>query len=118
RAVWVGPALPRAGAARETTPPADKSALSQVIEQARKGRPADATQIANTIADPLARKLAEWVILRSDDSNAGFERYAAFLNVNPSWPSIGMLRRRAERTLWEERRDPATVRNFFASQKP
>ena len=32
-----------------------------------------------TISDPVARKLAEWIILRSDDNGASVERYRAFL---------------------------------------
>ena len=35
-----------------------------------------------------------------------FARYAAFIAANPSWPSIGLLRRRAEAMLWNERADP------------
>jgi soluble lytic murein transglycosylase len=112
------PSVPTAAAPTTTTSPPDRAAIAGVIEQTRKGRPSDATEIAKTIADPLARKLAEWVILRSEDSDAGFERYAAFVAANPGWPSTGMLRRRAESALWEERRDPATVRSYFADQKP
>ena len=35
----------------------------------------------------VARKLAEWVILRSEDNGATVERYRAFFTSNPSWPS-------------------------------
>jgi soluble lytic murein transglycosylase len=101
-----------------TTLSPERAAVARVIEQARRGRPSDATEIANTLADPLARKLAEWVILRSEDSDATFERYAAFVASNPTWPSTGMLRRRAESHLWEQRRDPAIVRAYFASNRP
>ena len=38
--------------------------------------------------------------------------------AHPSWPNIGMFRRRAEAALWQEHRDPATVRRFFAAGPP
>ena len=35
---------------------------------------------AVSIGDPVARKLAEWALLRHSDSEAGrFERYVAFI---------------------------------------
>src|SRR6266852_1769793 len=37
---------------------------------------------------------------------------------NSSWPAIGLLRRRAEATLWTDRLDPAFVRAFFSKDKP
>src|SRR5262249_23247201 len=46
--------------------------------------------------DPVARKLVEWIILRSDRNGAGSARYATFIAANPSWPSLAMFRRRAE----------------------
>src|SRR5262249_5598283 len=41
-----------------------------------------------------------------------------FLNANPSWPSIALLRRRAEAALWQEPTDPQAVIAFFASDQP
>ncbi len=68
--------------------------------------------------DPLAHKLIEWVILRNDDTDLEFGRYAAFIAANPSWPSLTMFRRKAEAVLWQDRVDDATVRSFFAATKP
>jgi peptidoglycan lytic transglycosylase len=36
--------------------------------------------------------------------------------ADPAWPSLALLRRRAEGTLWQEKRDPATVRRFLGDQ--
>src|SRR5262249_43583663 len=60
----------------------------------------------------------EWAILRSDDNNVDFARYKAFIDTNPSWPSIGMFRRRAEQMLWHEKLDSEVVRAFFAAERP
>ena len=96
----------------------DLSALKQAISLAQSGRASQAGDIAGSINDPVARKLAEWMVLRSDNSDADFARYYAFINANPSWPSISMFRRRAEAMLWNERQPSSTVRAFFGQTKP
>ncbi|MGC2810617.1 MAG: lytic transglycosylase domain-containing protein, partial [Bradyrhizobium sp.] len=70
------------------------------------------------ISDPVARKLAEWIILRSDDNGASVERYRAFIAANPSWPSQTFLRRRLEAALWDDHRDDATVLAWFENESP
>jgi soluble lytic murein transglycosylase len=109
---------PAAVAASSTTPQSDKDALESVIELVRKRKPADATQAQAAITDPVARKLAEWLILRSDDNGASVERYRAFVSANPSWPSQTFLRRRIEAALWDDHRDDATVWSWFENESP
>ena len=90
----------------------DLALVKEAIDLARKAKTEEATDIRNRIADPAARTLVEWLILRNPDSNATFSRYAAFIADNPGWPSQRLLRRRAEARLWQERSDAATVRRF------
>jgi soluble lytic murein transglycosylase len=98
--------------------PDDIAAVKRVIEATRKGRLADADTIENGISDPVARKLAEWVILRSDNTNPSFTRYAAFVTANPGWPHAALFRRRAENALWNDHIDDAAVLAFFTDHKP
>jgi soluble lytic murein transglycosylase len=105
-------------AATSSTPQADADAVENVIDLIRKRKPVDASQLAQLIGDPVARKLAEWLILRSDDNGASVERYRAFLAANPSWPSQTFLRRRAEAALWDDHRDDDTVLGYFQNEKP
>ena len=70
----------------------------QAIALLRHRKFSEAAALAATIDDPIARKLVEWVMLRDSDSPAGFDRYAAFIQANADWPSIPLLRRRAEAT--------------------
>lgn len=105
-------------AATSTTSQADAEALQNVIELVRKHKPADATEVEAAISDPVARKLAEWIILRSDDNGASVERYRAFIVANPSWPSQTFLRRRLEAALWDDHRDDATVLAWFENESP
>ena len=112
------PAVPAAVAATSSTSQADADALEGVIDLVRKHKPADATQAEAAISDPVARKLAEWIILRSDDNGASVERYRAFIAANPSWPSQTFLRRRGEAALWDDHRDDATVWAWFENESP
>src|SRR5262249_25185059 len=93
-------AAPIASAPGGATSPLDVTAVKQAIDLVRKTRQDEATGVEGSITDPVARKLVEWVILRSEDSSASFSRYNAFIAANPSWPSLSLLRRRAETVLW------------------
>ena len=105
-------------AATSSTSQADTDALAKVIELVRARKPGDATQLAAPISDPVARKLAEWIILRSDNNGASVERYRAFIETNPSWPSQTFFRRRLEAALWDDHRDDSTVLSWFENEKP
>ena len=96
----------------------DLAMAKQAIELGRQHKLREATALATSIADPVAQKLVEWALLRRSDSAAGFDRYDAFIQANPYWPSIPLLRRRAEAKLWQERRDAGTVRRFFGKEQP
>ena len=104
------PALPFSSDASVSK--SDLTAVKESIDLARRGKTQDATAVQHRIEDPLARKLTEWAILRSDDNNADSSRYRSFIVANPSWPSLIMFRKRAEAMLWQERADLATVRAF------
>lgn len=109
---------PFAVATTTTTSPADIEQLKRVIEATRKGKEADANAAENAIVDPVARKLAEWVFLRSDNTNPSFQRYAAFVIANPDWPHVPLFRRRAENALWNDHVDDNAVLAFFAARPP
>ncbi|MET4721000.1 soluble lytic murein transglycosylase [Bradyrhizobium japonicum] len=112
------PVTPAAVAATSSTSQADKDTLENVIELVRKRKAADATSFATSISDPVARKLAEWIILRSEDNGATVERYRAFLSANPSWPSQTFLRRRLEAAMWDDRRDDSVAWSWFENESP
>jgi peptidoglycan lytic transglycosylase len=112
------PAAPFASAATASTSAADIALVKRALDLVREQETSKAVAVQKTIEDPLARKLIEWAILRSDDHEANFDRFAGFIAANPSWPSLGMMRKRAEAGLWDEKRDPATVRAFFGAGKP
>ncbi|MEO6782909.1 MAG: lytic transglycosylase domain-containing protein [Bradyrhizobium sp.] len=104
----------RMPAQETTTPPlsGDLLAVRQAVDLVRGGKSREATVAEKAIGDPTAQKLVEWYILRHQDSEANFSRYAAFLADNQDWPSAGLMLRRAEARLWQERSDATTVHNF------
>ncbi len=105
-------------ATSSSTSPLDIAAVKQALELVRKNQQDQATDVEGTISDPLARKLVEWVILRSEDSNTDFLRYATFIAANPNWPNVLTLRRHAEVALWQQQVDPQTVIGFFRTEPP
>src|SRR3974390_1658051 len=109
---------PFAMASTGSTPASDIDGLRDVLNAARKGRDGDADAAAHALRDPLARKLAEYIILRSNDTNPSFERYAAFADANPPWPYVALFRRRAENALWNDKVDDGSVRAYFSRQQP
>ncbi len=99
-----------------TPAPPEIARAEEALDLIREGKFADASSLAGSIDDPVAQKLVEWVFLRSPDSPAGFNRYAAFIQANPDWPGMPQLRRRAEARLWQEHQDATTVRRFVGDQ--
>lgn len=109
---------PFAIAPTSVTSEADIAALKRVDEAARKGSDGEADAAERTIADPVARKLAEYMILRSYNTKPNFDRYANFITQNPDWPHVPLFRRRAENALWNDNIGDAQVLAFFSHQKP
>jgi peptidoglycan lytic transglycosylase len=90
----------------------DLALVKDGIDLARRAKTEDATATRDRITDPAGQKLVEWYILRHTETTANFNRYAAFIAANPDWPSMALLRRKAEGRLWQERSDAATVHRF------
>jgi peptidoglycan lytic transglycosylase len=89
-------------------------AVKEAIASVRRGRFEEADAAARSIGDPAARKLIEWASLRRVDNGLRFDRYDAFIRANPDWPSIPLLRQRAEARLWHDSPSAAVVRRFVA----
>jgi soluble lytic murein transglycosylase len=100
-------------------PSADNlAALKKAIDLARRGRGSEATAIGNAVTDPVAAKLIEWMVLRSETGDFDFQRYAGFAAANPGWPNINQFRRKAEAALWQNGVNDTVVRRYFATTKP
>ncbi|MEA2984623.1 MAG: soluble lytic murein transglycosylase [Alphaproteobacteria bacterium] len=123
----VAPPAPVAAPAPEMPAPkaaspissADLATMKQAMALVSRGKIDEAGSMTRSISERAAAKLVEWAILRSSyNDGISFERYVAFIDENPSWPSLELFRRRAEGALWEDKREARTVRNYFASRAP
>jgi soluble lytic murein transglycosylase len=69
------------------------------------------------IGDPVAKKLVDWLRLRSGKSGTPAE-IRAFLDKNPMWPERSLLTQRLEEMAFVQGGDPAAVRALFKDQPP
>jgi soluble lytic murein transglycosylase len=112
------PQIPLAKGPPPQSSEAEIALVKSALEALRKGSASEATRIEGTISDPAARKLVEWIILRSEHSGSDSARFLAFIEANPNWPNIAMFRRRAEAMMWNESLKPARVLAFFKDSPP
>src|SRR5215470_4400336 len=112
------PQIPLAEGPPPQTAEAEIALVKQAIEALRKNGASKATAIQAGMSDPVARKLVEWLILRSDHNGADSTRYRAFIAANPNWPSPALFRRRTEAMLWVENVKPAQALDFFRDSQP
>ena len=112
------PQIPLAPGPAPETSEADVALVKSAIDTLRHAGTGKATVVADTISEPAARKLVEWLILRSDHNGASSKRYLDFIAANPSWPSLTRFRRRAEAMLWVENVKPAQALSFFNGSPP
>ncbi len=112
------PSEPLEQASPQESADPDIALVRKAIDTLRRGGASKATEIEASISDPAARKLVEWIILRSYNSGAGSSRYLSFIAANPSWPSLTIFRRYAEEMLWHEDVKPAQILRFFKDSPP
>src|SRR5262249_39126671 len=97
---------------------AEIAQVKSAIEALRHGGASKATEGAVTISDPVARKLVEWMILRSDHSGGDSKRFLALIAPNPGWPNLTMFPKRPEGMVWNENPKTAQVLSFFKDSPP
>ncbi len=116
--VLLAAALVAAAPARAPAQNGEAASVKQALDLLRNGDSPKAQALAGQMRDPAARALVQWAAIRLTPKDMGFERITAFLRERPNWPGQSLIRRRAERLLYDEKRDPAAVRAFFGREKP
>jgi soluble lytic murein transglycosylase len=94
------------------------AAVKKAVELTRRRRNSEATAVASTVTDPVAVKLIEWLVLRAENDDFDFQRYAGFATENPTWPNINQFRRKAEAALFQNGVNDAVIRRYFATTTP
>jgi len=107
------PSEPLEQASPQESADPDIALVRKAIDDLRRGGAGKATEIEASISDPAARKLVEWIILRSYNSGAGSSRYLSFIAANPSWPSLAIFRRYRTRYLPHQHRELTPPGRFF-----
>lgn len=104
-----------AGRAVQPAPPEADTGLRGALAAAEKGDWATARRLA--AGSPPFLKMIRWMEIKQTGSGAFFEEIARFIEENPDWPSLEMLRRRAEETMAPATPD-AAVRAWFERGPP
>lgn len=125
RALWrdsialaAGAFLLVAAAPARAQSPGDLASVKQAIGYLKQSNGVKALAVAAPIQDPAAKALVTWLAIRTTTKDVGFDRTVQFLRERPNWPNQILIRRRAEKMLYDEERDAATVRAFFAQSRP
>ncbi len=100
------------------SPPIDSgevATLADAIGKAEAGDWAGAADLAGRTGEPVGSDIVLWIRLR--DGVGDWSEYKGFLARNPAWPSLGLMRRHAERSMPADL--PATVvLGFFQDEPP
>ena len=96
----------------------DAATVKKALAFLKDGNSNQAFTLAGSMNDPAARDLVTWLAIRLTAKDVGFDRARDFIAKNPNWPSIALIRRRAEGLLLSEKREPKEVRAFFGSSQP
>jgi soluble lytic murein transglycosylase len=116
RSALLACALALSGAASAQT--VDRTLFREAVTAAERGDVRGATDRAQRLGDPVARKTVEWFLLRSGAEGLGFQRFTRWLAENRHWPADQTLRGRAEVALLSENRPAGDVLAFFRDAPP
>ncbi len=98
--------------------PGDTAAVKKALSLLKEGNYSQAVALAGGVSDPAARELINWLAIRLTPRDVGFERTRDFIRRNPNWPSMTLVRRRAESLLLSEKRDPRDAIAYFGNAQP
>ena len=96
----------------------DAATVKKALAFLKDGNSNQAFALTGSMNDPAARDLVTWLAIRLTAKDVGFDRARDFIAKNPNWPSIALIRRRAEGLLLSEKREPKEVLAFFGSSQP
>jgi soluble lytic murein transglycosylase len=98
--------------------PGDVAAVKQALALLKDGDFNKAMSLAGNVSDPAARDLITWLAIRYTPKDVGFDRTRDFIRRNPNWPSMTLIKRRAEGLLLSEKRDAKDVLGYFGNSQP
>lgn len=102
---------------RDAAPDTDEALrLRDAVRAVATGDLAKGRALKAQLTDPVARRLVDWVALRSGFGEAA--DLIAFGEANPAWPDRSLMRRRAEEQMFVQGGDSQKIIAFFAKNEP
>jgi soluble lytic murein transglycosylase len=92
--------------------------LKGVLDAVTADRYGEARQRARRLAEPLDKKIADWVIARAPDSGFGAEAILEIKASHAGWPDPDLLQLRAEQALLDRGAGTKSVLRFFTAHEP
>jgi soluble lytic murein transglycosylase len=109
-------ALPSFAAHAELLSAHDREAYAAAFRAAGADKWEDAWREAAQAKEKLPQKVLRWMELSRGGSAASFADITAFIEANPNWPGLVLLRQRAEEAMAGVPDD--TMRAWFAKYRP
>ena len=89
-------AVAAGGAAADPLSAGDMPIARDALALADRGQWAEAEALAATAGDHLPLKIIQWLDYQRPQAGHGFDEIAGFVDANPDWPLLSVLRVRAE----------------------
>lgn len=96
----------------------DIALLRRAIDSARRGDVSGARAARDGLADPLARKVANWTLADSDGDSLGFYEIETDRRDLADWPRAAKRQLSAERQLEYAGKSPAQIVDWFRGDEP
>ena len=94
----------------------DLAALRDAAAAVRAEDASGFTAAKSKIGDPVGRKLADWIRLRSGLADPA--EYQTFLRDNPAWPDRSTMTQRLEEALFTHGGSAKSIESYFQSSMP
>lgn len=95
---------------------ADVSLIREATAALSANDAAKGRTLRDQIADPVGRKLVDWVRLRVGLGEPS--EYRAFLDTNPAWPDRTLLNQRLDEALFTRGGAPRAIKDIYKGNEP
>lgn len=96
---------------------ADHARLDRVITALKRKQFSTATAVANTIQDPIAKSLGQWLYFYHRDPNVNVRNADEFLDLHGHWPAVSRIQAHLEKQL-KSSTSPDLVLELFKTRDP
>ncbi len=106
------------GATGSISTKAKNNTAVQAVALAAKGKYDAARNLARKSGNRAAVKAVEWLYIRRNPRDSGYDRLMAFVEANPHWPYTGSILARAEALLLADAMPLEKIAAHFSRREP